>query len=84
MQSNLAPPRVSVRVGVGSGLATGKGWVGMWPVTRLDPSSASIPPYQTFRPGYGRSNENPILLENAGILPPWKYAFLPCCHVDFE
>ena len=26
-----------LRVGLGSGLATGKGWVGTWPVTRLDP-----------------------------------------------
>ena len=30
--------RVWVRVGLGSGLATGKGWVGTWPVlTRFDP-----------------------------------------------
>ena len=29
--------RFWVRVGLGSGLATGKGWVGTWPVTRLDP-----------------------------------------------
>ena len=26
-----------VRVGLGLGLATGKGWAGTWPVTRLDP-----------------------------------------------
>ena len=29
---------VWVRVGLGSGLASGKGWVGAWPVTRLDPN----------------------------------------------
>ena len=29
--------RVWVRVGLGSGLASGKGWVGTWPLTRLDP-----------------------------------------------
>ena len=28
---------VWVRVGLGSGLATGEGWVGMWRITRLDP-----------------------------------------------
>ena len=28
--------RVWVRVGLGSGLATRKGWVGTWPITRLD------------------------------------------------
>ena len=31
--------RVWVRVGLGSGLAAGKGWVGTWPGTRLDPMS---------------------------------------------
>ena len=31
--------RVWVRVGLGSGLATGKGWEGTWPVTRLDPGT---------------------------------------------
>ena len=30
-------PRVHVRVGLGSGLASGKGWVGTCPVNRLDP-----------------------------------------------
>ena len=30
--------RVWVRVTLGFGLATGNGWVGTWPVTRLDPS----------------------------------------------
>ena len=29
--------RVWVKVELGSELATGKGWVGTWPVTRLDP-----------------------------------------------
>ena len=29
---------VSVRVRLGSGLASGKWWVGTWPVTRLDPN----------------------------------------------
>ena len=28
---------VWVRVGLGSGLASGKGWVETWPVTKLDP-----------------------------------------------
>ena len=36
-------PRVRSRVlvSVGSGLASGRGWVGMWPATRLDPSQDS-------------------------------------------
>ena len=29
--------RVWVRVRLGSGLATGKGWLGTWPVATLDP-----------------------------------------------
>ena len=32
--------RVWVRVGLESGLASGKGWVGTWPVTRLGPISS--------------------------------------------
>ena len=31
--------RVWVRVGLGSGLASGRGWVGTWPVNRLDPKT---------------------------------------------
>ena len=34
--------RVRVRVRLGSGLASGKGWIGTWPVTRLDPVSLRI------------------------------------------
>ena len=34
--------KVSVRVKLGSELAAGKGWVGMWPVTRLDPKTEAL------------------------------------------
>ena len=34
--------RVAVRVRLGSGLASGKGWVSMWPVTRFDPTTTEI------------------------------------------
>ena len=48
----LVRSRVWVRVRLGSGLATEKGWVGMWPVTRLVPKSVyndeSVLPPQVF------------------------------------
>ena len=76
--------RVLVRVRIGSGLASGKGWVGTWPVIRLDPVILSVrvlvigwPSVQQEGEGYLDLRKDDCAFEDQYLQPDFTVPLTP-------